>query len=635
MNISKATALLLDLLPYEIPLIYSNQELYNYINNNPKWDELSIDNLILNETQPYHFYIYKNDFSNRLLSLLHPLAQLQTTKFIEKYDQELISFFHTHTIFSIRFPYDINSISKKPIDKIESDMNFLLNEEYEINNNEYEKYMDSYFSKKRFKKITDFYKSNLFKKLETKYSLLQKLDISNCFYSIYTHSIDWAYLGSREFAKKNRNGKRLSTTLDKVMSSSNYGETNGIIVGPEFSRIVAEIVLTRIDKLVYERIQKENLVYKRDFEIVRYIDDIFIFTNSHQDASLIKQIYIETSNDYKLTINESKAFLETNPFLKKHIWVVKLKKILKEYFSLFEEPKSLDKPSIRRATNSFLSEIRAIIIEFENDKHSIVSFILSSLEKVWKSLISTSFDVMKNNEYKRYLLFKFIDLTHYVLTFSLTAQNVLKYSKLTVYISNEAVKIGDYSIHDLIFSKTLEIIKYHNNKNTEILNLIIILKDFEKEIPENILIEILKKNPNYFTLSCITYYLSEGNRTFRYKKVRGFINGEINMIIHLLNEKYILPNTDSNKLKELVNSKEFYVIHDFYSSNILSKNTKIEIEKIKNRILKEKWDKDVLFNVFIQYIKDFDKPFMNWNASKKEMIKMLVEKTTSNMQAYD
>lgn len=622
---------MLDLLPAELPLIYSNEGLYKFICSNNNWNNVTIDDVAIEETQPYNFYIFKNDFSNRLISLLHPLSQLQNLKFIEKYDNEIINFFNTNSIFSIRYPNQINSIKQKSINKIESEMTFILNENFEINNNDYQNYMDSYFSKYRFKKITDFYKSNIFKRLETKYSLLQKIDIANCFYSIYTHSIDWAYLGSKEYAKENRNNKRFSAKLDEIMRSSNFGETNGIVVGPEFSRIVAEIVLTRIDKFVYEKLKLKKIYYKRDYEIVRYIDDIFIFTNNPITAAVIKNVFIEHCNDYKLTINESKAFIEHNPFFKKHIWVVKIKRILKEYFDLFDDPSALNKANIGRTTNSFLAELRALIIEFEDNKHSIISFILSSLEKVWRNLISRALSKMELKEHKSYLLFKFVDLIHYILTFSITTQNVIKYTKLTVFLNNESLIINDKSVPELIFKKSLEIIKYHHNKSTEILNIIIVLKQYSKDLPEGLLLDILKQNTNYFTLSAITYYLSEGSRSFRYKKIKDFINIEVNKILEELNEKYIMPSTNKKKIKKLLTTSDFYVIHDLFSSKILSKSTKKEISKIKSRINNENWNtrSEALFNLFVDYIKDFDKPFMKWNTTDKDLIKVLVEKTVS------
>ena len=50
-------------------------------------------------------------------------------------------------------------------------------------------------------------------------------------------------LGDKEEAKNTLNkGIKIGAVLDKVMQYCNYAETNGIVVGPEFSRIVAEII---------------------------------------------------------------------------------------------------------------------------------------------------------------------------------------------------------------------------------------------------------------------------------------------------------------------------------------------------------------------------------------------------------
>jgi hypothetical protein len=628
----KTTFLLLDVLPYELPLIYSNEKLSNFIESNSDWEKFSIEDIKLEVTQPFNFNILKNDHSNRVLSLLHPVAQLQWQKFIEKYDNEIINFFKVNALFSIRYPNEINSVNQKDIDKINAELFFMFNEDIEINNNEIQKYMDSYFSKHRFIKITDFYKSNFFKRLETKYSLLYKIDISNCFYNIYTHSIDWAYLGNKEYAKRNKdkNQKRFSLLLDQIMQKSNDDETNGIVVGPEFSRIVAEIVLSRIDNLVFKKLKELKLYFKHHYEVVRYIDDIFIFANSEKTALTIKEIYEEFCSAYKLKINELKSYFENAPFLRKHIWVVKLKKILNQYFNIFEQPERINKNNIRRITNNFIAELRTLIIEFEEEKHSIVSYILSTFEKVWISLISEAITKISDENCKIYLLSKLLDLLHYVLVFSITAQNVIKYTKLSILIKNKSAELKENSIPELIYKKTLELIKYHKNRNTEILNLIIALKEYEKDLPEKILLDLLKGNSNYFSLATISYYIDNGDRSFRYKKLRSYINEEIMNVLQRVKEKYILPSTDRKKLKELILSKEFYIIHDFYSCKIVNKNVKREIKNIKDRINRERWNRkeELLFNIFVDYIKDFDKPFMRWDATHKDLIRVLVEKTS-------
>ena len=59
------------------------------------------------------------------------------------------------------------------------------------------------------------------------------------------------------------------------MQRVNYNETNGIIVGPEISRIFAEIILQRIDVNVVNRLKQSPylLTLGRDYEVRRYIDD--------------------------------------------------------------------------------------------------------------------------------------------------------------------------------------------------------------------------------------------------------------------------------------------------------------------------------------------------------------------------
>lgn len=75
----KETSILTETLPMEIPLIYSNRKLYEYIKNN-KDDFLQCDihkesDSIL--TIPFTYLVRKNENEYRRLSLLHPIAQLQ------------------------------------------------------------------------------------------------------------------------------------------------------------------------------------------------------------------------------------------------------------------------------------------------------------------------------------------------------------------------------------------------------------------------------------------------------------------------------------------------------------------------------------------------------------------------------
>ena len=97
--------------------------------------------------------------------------------------------------------------------------------------------------------------------------------------NVYTHTVAWALL-NKEIVKDNLD-KKLDATFagrfDKLMQNMNYGETNGILIGAEISRIFAELILQKIDKNVQDKLRKKEYLHKTHYEIFRYVDDYFIF----------------------------------------------------------------------------------------------------------------------------------------------------------------------------------------------------------------------------------------------------------------------------------------------------------------------------------------------------------------------
>ncbi len=61
---------------------------------------------------------------------------------------------------------------------------------------------------------------------------LLRTDISRFYPSVYTHSIPWAIHG-KEYSKQHRFDKNLGNQLDKLVQSCQYGQTNGIPIGPD------------------------------------------------------------------------------------------------------------------------------------------------------------------------------------------------------------------------------------------------------------------------------------------------------------------------------------------------------------------------------------------------------------------
>jgi hypothetical protein len=617
--------ILTDVLPYELPLIFSNRELYLKVKDDPRWENIKLRSKDLDWSEPYNFYIAKNDDSHRLISLPHPLSQLQMQKFIDVYGDELIEFFKLHSIFSVRYPSGVNNIYKKNINNIEKEIKYMLDEEFEVENNEYEEYVDSYFEKKKYTRITDFYKSFFFKRLETQYSYLLKLDIQNCFYNIYTHSIDWAYLGDKNLAKNFiKKKERFSSYLDKIMQSSNSNETNGILVGPEFSRCVAEIVLTRIDKLVYQDLLDKNIKYKSDFEIVRFMDDIFIFCNEVKVADLVRKKYQEHCFEYKLSINESKVSLEKRPFLRSQLWVSPIKKITNNFLSELGINQESHIKNVSRISHNLINEVRSVMVQFESQKHSIISYIFRFFENNISSIINKFKGLDDENQKTNYMC-NIIDLLHYLLVFSITTDNVIKYVKLNIKILLYARDAKDLKVIDIIYKKAFDLLKHNKFKNIELLNIFIMLSFIPKDLPERLILEYIEKGTDYFSLSAISYYLSFENRRFRYRKTIMKINEIVYRISEGLQEAFSVSSKEN--VFYLLQRKNFYLIHDFYSNPIISKETKKSIEKIKDGINSFTWSENTLKDLFIQYIKDFDTPFMQWNSDEEKIIQYVIKKT--------
>jgi hypothetical protein len=97
-------------------------------------------------------------------------------------------------------------------------------------------------------------------------NVLLKSDVARFFHSIYTHALAWAAHGKAP-AKKNRSLTLLGNRLDLFSRNAQDGETIGIPVGPETSRILAELIGAGIDRRIA---QESNL---KSADCTRFVDD--------------------------------------------------------------------------------------------------------------------------------------------------------------------------------------------------------------------------------------------------------------------------------------------------------------------------------------------------------------------------
>lgn len=143
--------------------------------------------------------------------------------------------------------------------------------------------------------------------LSMEYTHLLKTDVSNCYGSLYTHSIAWALHGY-DAAKAAQGDKGLlGNQIDLHIRNSRYGQTNGITQGSVLMDIVAELVLAYVDHLVTVKLQG-----KKDFHILRYRDDYSIFTLSDQRASEIVRVISDCLRKVGMQLGAGKTSVNSN-----------------------------------------------------------------------------------------------------------------------------------------------------------------------------------------------------------------------------------------------------------------------------------------------------------------------------------
>ncbi|MFC6263917.1 antiviral reverse transcriptase Drt3b [Flavobacterium panici] len=346
---SKERAILSDVLPYETPITFSNRHLYNFLTLNKvnlngdfiSWEKSKNDSTnIVNEQFirvlfglkgpinnntikidpkkekrkiPFGYRITHKERDFRELSIPHPKTQLELVAFYEKY-KELILYYSNISPFSIRKPHGVAKFIFKN-DRLHKKNKGDNDDIIESHEKEYEN-LKTFFTYKKYSNIYQFYEDYRYHRAEKKYNKMFKFDIAKCFDSIYTHSLSWAIF-NKEIVKDNLNKKPFSDDFDCFMQNSNYGETNGILIGPEFSRIFAELILQQIDKSIEIELRngENKLYFKKDYEIYRYVDDFFVFYNTDETRDKILSLYKMKLKDYKMSISESKTIFYEKPLI--------------------------------------------------------------------------------------------------------------------------------------------------------------------------------------------------------------------------------------------------------------------------------------------------------------------------------
>jgi hypothetical protein len=128
-------------------------------------------------------------------------------------------------------------------------------------------------------------------------------DVSSFYHSIYTHSIPWALHG-KALAKQNRDRNDptvFGNAIDFFVRQSQDGQTKGLPVGPDTSRIISEIILSAVDE---EYQASAGHLVKSGF---RYVDDMFYCFDTIEDSELALSLLKRSLKAYELEVNSTKT----------------------------------------------------------------------------------------------------------------------------------------------------------------------------------------------------------------------------------------------------------------------------------------------------------------------------------------
>lgn len=423
-KLDKNRVLLSDVLPYELPIIFSNRHFLRFIkeynfqivqnmlcwrgDTSDAFDSfikllLGVNGKIIRQGDnkcitlgknfvkiPFQYKILHKVDSFRKLTVIHPFNQLQIIAFYEQY-KELMLYYCGQSTFSIRFPH---CIARYMFYKDTLHQSKLSNEELGIEqyDEEYEQ-LKSFFVYEKYSNIHKFYDDFLFNRCEKKYNHLIKLDISRCFDSIYTHSITWALYG-KDYTKSNNFAKTsFGAEFDKLMQNLNYQETHGIVIGPEFSRIFAEIILQRIDVELKNNLIKNGIYEKQHYEMFRYVDDFFVFFNDDNEKNIIFSELQQILSKYNLYLNESKKEEYNKPIIT-NISVAKnkIRKLLEASFlyEISEQTVSgrlVKQGKISINAKKIITDFKVIIKETNVDYKDVLNYTLAITETKLRELI--------------------------------------------------------------------------------------------------------------------------------------------------------------------------------------------------------------------------------------------------------
>lgn len=169
-----------------------------------------------------------------------------------------------------------------------------------------------------------------------------KVDIAQCFPSIYTHSISWAVHGIEQSKIKTdeRSKDNYFNALDFFTRNCQQGNSRGVLIGPDAFRLIVELVLSRLDN------QLSDVIGNKIVGAVRHVDDYYIGLRTEHNSQSVLSMVREILSGYELYLNDHKTRIYPSIEPINDIWAQRLRKLtnnLSSYSPINEIEFAIDK----------------------------------------------------------------------------------------------------------------------------------------------------------------------------------------------------------------------------------------------------------------------------------------------------
>jgi len=401
-------------------------------------------------SSPLTYQIIKPDGKrHREMSIPQPLAALNMYFFIHLYQRDILNILED-PVFSVRYHTRNNDLIYKNRSR-----KALIDYQYSRKRNK--KVIEQtgrFFDIRQFIEAKDVGESERWRNANIDYELFCKIDLKRCFPSVYTHAFKWIVTRDVVDSKSFKNSN-LFAVIDRVLQNINGASSNGVLVGPEFSRMIVEILLQQIDKEISSSLSLNNLKQGIDYEVMRFVDDYFIFTHNEEVRRMIVDTIEEKSRHYLLEINQLKVETQPTPYYRGE-WLGqseqykdKIKHFIRSNAQIKSEGDTYQITCNVRDIYSLKSYFERLISKNKGYTSTITSYILSVILNSMSSKRSTDCTFFKKGTSSK-VIAAFIEYIFYVYSHSVSFKNTQKLISILYYCHEELNLKGSKALQSIL-----------------------------------------------------------------------------------------------------------------------------------------------------------------------------------------